>query len=198
MKKKSLINQMFARRELGTVIPMIILCVVATLINANFLKIDNFVDIFRTTSYTFIVAIAVTYLMIPGELDLSIGAAMSLGSVMIAKCSVEWGFPIWIAFIFSILCGALVGVVNAFLVIKISLPAFIVTLGTQYALNGILAVITNNTPITGLPTSFRVLGQGRLFGLIPYTIIIAIILGIIAQLVLTYTKHGRKLICGGR
>lgn len=196
MQKKNILAKVIGRGEIGTVILIIILGIITGCINENFLQIDNFVDILRTASYTFMVALAVTFLMIAGEMDLSIGAAISLGSVMVAKSFVEWGFPIWVGVLVAVALGACVGLVNALLVIKINLPAFIITLGTQYVLYGLLSVITNNTPITGLPTSFKVLGQGRLAG-IPYTVYIVVILGIIAQFVLSYTKYGRNIFAVG-
>lgn len=196
MNRKNIVNRIIGRGEISTIMLIIFLGIITSCINKNFFQIDNFIDIFRSASYTFIVAMAITFLMIAGEMDLSIGAAISLGSVTVAKCCVEFGMPVWMGIVLAILLGILVGIINAVLVIKISLPAFIITLGTQYVLYGLLSVVTNNTPITGLPASFKILGQGR-FGGIPYTVYIAVILGIAAQFILSYTKYGRNIFAVG-
>lgn len=197
MKGKSVLKKLIGRGEMGTILPIIVLAVVAAALNSNFLQMNNFLDIMRTTSYTFCVAIAVTFLMTSAELDLSIGAAISMGSVVVAKCMTELGLPIPLSVAIALLCGVLFGMFNGILIIYFGLPSLITTLGTQYVLNGILAVVTNNYPITNLPESFLVLGQGRLFEVLPYTIIIVIILGIIGQWVLSYTKYGRKVAAVG-
>ena len=197
MKRKSILKKLIGRGEMGTILPIIALAVIATVLNSNFLQMNNFLDIMRTTSYTFCVAIAVTFLMTSAELDLSIGAAISMGSVVVAKCMTELGLPIPLSVAVALLCGVLFGMFNGILIIYFGLPSLITTLGTQYVLNGILAVVTNNYPITNIPESFLALGQGRLFEVLPYTIIIVIILGIIGQWVLSYTKYGRKVAAVG-
>lgn len=196
MNAKKIFSKIISRGEIAIIVLIVVLGVITSCINSNFFQIDNFIDILRSASYTFIVAIAVTFLMIAGEMDLSIGASISLGSVIVAKGYVEWGLPIWVSIVLAIVLGIAVGLINALLVIKINLPAFIITLGTQYVLYGLLSVITNNTPITGLPESFKVLGQGRLFG-VPYTVLIAVVLGIFSQFVLSYTKYGRNIFAVG-
>lgn len=191
-----IISVILRRQETGTLLPLIIMLTVVSIVNVKFLSGGNLIDILRTATYSFIVAAPLTFLMISGELDLSIGAVTSLGGVVCAF-SLMAGINIWISIIFGILSGTLVGLIKALIVIRLKLPGFIVTLALQYVTNGLLLVLTNGTPISGFSPSFKKIGQGALFGAIYYTIIIAVAIGVLFQIVLTKTKYGRKIIAVG-
>ena len=202
MKKKSsgernLFIKLLSNNEIGTLFPLVALCIIISCVNSAFLDYHNLVDVLRTASYSFIVAIPVTFMMISGGMDMSIGAVTSLGSVLAAICIVNWGLPIPLAIILTIVICGMVGVFNGMIIMKMKFPPFIVTLATQYMVNGTLSIVTRNTPIAGLPNSFLTLGQGKFFGIIYYSIVIAVVLGILGHIVLTRTKYGRSIFATG-
>ena len=191
-----LLRSLMRRREIGTIIPLVIMVAVVTIVNPAFLAIGNIIDIFRTATYSFIVAVALTFLMVTGGMDLSIGAVTSLGGIVCGFALVA-GLPISRSILCGILSGVIVGFIKAFFVIGLDLPPFIVTLGVQYAVNGLINVLTEGMPISGFPKAFKSIGQNFIVGRIYYTILIAVAFGIIFHIVLTKTKYGRRLIASG-
>lgn len=195
-KSGHLMKKLIGRSEFGVLLPLVILCIIITIKNPNFMAVNNLVDIFRSTSYTLVVAIPLTYLMIAGGMDLSIGAVTSLGSVMTAICLSTWSLPIWLSVIIALVVGAAVGLFNGYITNRFNFPAFIVTLGTQYIVNGFCSIVTNNTPVAGIPDEFLGFGQDKIAG-IYYTIIMVVILAVIGHIVLQRTKYGRKIFAVG-
>ena len=191
-----LLRSLMRRREIGTIIPLVIMVAVVTIVNPAFLAIGNIIDIFRTATYSFIVAVALTFLMVTGGMDLSIGAVTSLGGIVCGFALVA-GLPIPLSILCGILSGVIVGFIKAFFVIGLDLPPFIVTLGVQYAVNGLINVLTEGMPISGFPKGFKSIGQNFIVGRIYYPILIAVAFGIIFHIVLTKTKYGRRLIASG-
>lgn len=191
-----LIGSLMRRREIGTIIPLVIMVAVVTAVNPTFLAIGNIIDIFRTATYSFIVAVALTFLMVTGGMDLSIGAVTSLGGIVCGFALVA-GLPVSLSILCGVLSGVLVGLIKAFFVIGLDLPPFIVTLGVQYAVNGLINVLTEGMPISGFPKAFKRIGQDFIAGRIYYTILIALAFGVIFHIILTKTKYGRRLIASG-
>ena len=194
---KNLLVKQISNNEIGTLFPLLALCAVIACVNPAFLDYHNLVDILRTASYSFIVAIPVTFIMISGGMDMSIGAVTSFGSVLAATTIVKWGLPIPVAIVLTVMLCSCIGAFNGLVIMKMKFPPFIVTLATQYMVNGFLSIITRNTPIAGLPASFLVVGQGKAFGVVYYSIIIAAVLGIIGHIVLTKSKFGRSVFATG-
>ena len=89
------------------------------------------------------------------------------------------------------------GTINGVFAIKSNLPVFIATLGTQYMVNGFIAITTNNVAISNFDTSFKQLSQYRLFGEVPMPILYAIILAIVGQIILSKTRFGREVLAIG-
>lgn len=196
-KKGGFLSLLLRNNEIGTLFPLLALCAIVAIMNPSFLDIYNLIDVLRTASYSFIVAIPVTFMMISGGMDLSIGAVTSLGSVLAAITIVKWGLPVGVAIPLTLALCALVGLFNGLIIMKLKFPPFIVTLATQYMVNGFLSIITRNTPIAGLPAGFLRLGQGKAFGAIYYSILIALALGILGHIVLTRSKFGRAVFATG-
>ncbi len=195
--KKNVLIRLISNNEIGTIFPLLALCLIIALINPAFLAYKNLVDVLRTASYSFIVAIPVTFMMISGGMDMSIGAVTSFGSVISAITIVNWGLPIIPAVILTIALSSCIGLFNGLIIMKMKFPPFIVTLATQYMVNGFLSIITRNTPIAGLPSAFLTLGQDKAFGVVYDSILIAAVLGILGQIVLSKSKYGRSVFATG-
>ena len=136
MNTKKILRRVLGQKEIGAVLPLIILLIVVGIVNPNFYGSGNLYDVLRTTAFAFFLGVPVTFLMASGGMDLSIGAVVSIGGV-IAGSAMKAGCPIWGAILLAIVGGGLVGLVNGFSIVRFRLPAFIVTLATQYCVNGI-------------------------------------------------------------
>ena len=186
-------------KELGILMVLIGLIAIVGVIEPVFLRPANIVNILRSSAFVFIIAIAMTFVFIGGQFDLSVGPIVALGGIL-AGLAVLAGVPVPLAILGSVLTGAVIGALNGVLVSLAGIPALIVTLGMLYAVRGAVLVVTEGVPIYPMPPVFTVLGQGFLpvggFNL-PYPVLIAIALGLIAHFVLTRTVYGRNVFAMG-
>lgn len=196
IRKSGILDFLASRPEMGAVLPIIAMVIIIGLVNPAFFSPRNLVDVLRATSYSFIIAAPLTCLFISGGSDLSVSAVTNLGGIVCGWAMVNLGLPIWLACLLTLAMGALCGMVKAGLVVKLNLPPFIMTLGLQYVINGFVLVSTNGLPITGFSDSFKPLGQGRIMG-VYWTIILALIEGILIHIMLTRTKFGRQICAVG-
>jgi len=185
------VKRIFLAREMGVTIPLLFLVLLIGLRNPAFFSLDNLINVLRSTSFTFIVGIGMTMLLVSAGLDLSIGSVFALGGCA-AGYALTRGFPIPLAIVFGLLVGFMVGFVNGGIVVWVKIPTFITTLGMLYMARGLVLVTTGGVPIYPLPAGFRALGQEGVAGL-PYIIWIALALGVAADFVLRQTTYGRAV-----
>ena len=186
----------FHAKESSAVLPLIILAIVANFVNSGFLSSGNIFDILRSTSFNFILAVPITFLMASGRMDLSVGSTTALGGVVAAIAQIN-GVPLALAICFGLLSGIIVGFINGFFVEYCKMPAFIMTMAMQYLVNGLVAVMTGNNAITDLSQPFRGIAQTRIFGGLSITVIYALVIGIIGYLMMNQTKYGREVLAIG-
>lgn len=196
VKKSAVLHALLNKNELGTILPLCLLLMVVGCVNPNFFAMNNILDILKTSSFSFIVAVPITFLMASGGMDLSIGAATSFGGVVCAF-ALKAGMPIPVSIVLALGAGAVVGVINGIVIVYFDLPPFIATLGTQYAFNGIIAITTENLAISGFSSSFKMIGQNKLFGMVLLPVVYALIIGIIGHIILVKTKYGRAILAIG-
>ena len=192
------VSALASKPEMGVVLPLIILLAVIGCVNSNFFAPANLIDILRSSSYTFIIAAPLTLLMISGGMDLSIAAATALGCVVCAWGITDFHIGIIPSVLLALAAGAVVGLIKAFLVVKLDLPAFIITLGLTKIINSFILVTTDGIAVSNLNNNaFKQLGQGKL-GSVYWTIIIAAAIGICMHILLRNTRFGREVAaCGG-
>lgn len=188
-----------SKKETGIFIALMLIFLVSGIANKNFFSVYNITNIVFQASFTYIVAIAMTFVLILAGLDLSVGSVMGLAGVVTGFALLA-EIPIWICIVFGILVGAAVGLFNGFMISVAKIPGFIVTLSSQYIARGLCEFLTRGNPVYPLPDNFTVLGQGKAhigsFG-IQWTVIIAVIMAIIAHIVLTQTTFGRSVFAIG-
>lgn len=198
MKKESfkgILNSVLAAKELSAILPLIVLVVIAFFINPNFLSRGNIFDILRSASFNIILAIPITFLMSSGQMDLSIGAVTALGGVVAAIAQTK-GVPLAIAVLLGLGSGAAIGLINGVLVERFRMPAFILTMATQYAVNGLILVITGNNAVTGLSNSFRAIAQTRVWN-INLTVFYSLIFAAVGHVIYNCAKYGREVLAIG-
>ena len=180
----------------GLLLVIVVLALVFQAFNPVFLSQGNIIEIFRSGSLYFIVACASTLILVGGGLDFSIGATYPLGGIAAGALMLA-GVPWPLAVLMGVAAGALVGLVNAGVIVKYDVPPLIATLGSFFAVGGIITVYTGGTNLFGFPDAFNTLGQGRLFG-IPYLIYYAVVIGIVFHVLLERTVFGYETrITGG-
>lgn len=180
-----------------------------SLVNPYFFTYANLMDILRAISIVTFVAIGVTISLMVDGFDLSVGATMSLSTVLTATLMVWYEMPLAAVLIIPLLVGAAVGLINAFLIVKIRIPDLLATLAVMYIMNGIHKTYTkgysifNNMPLQDGSTapgvmldSFLWIGQGKLFG-VPFPVILMVIAVVSAHIFFKYTRWGRQMIITG-
>lgn len=160
-------------RTSGTYALFVIICIVFGVIAPNFATTTNIRLVLEEIAPVVISGAAVTFVMVSGSLDLSVGGVLEISGVVAADLSAH-GAPLAVAFIAGIAVGALVGLVNGFLVVGLGINAVIATLGTWYVSDGIANLMAHNgSAITGVSNAFNTLGAGRVGG-IPYALIVMV------------------------
>jgi ribose/xylose/arabinose/galactoside ABC-type transport system permease subunit len=195
-KKPNIIKRFFQIREIGALIPLIIIFIAAAFSNPAFASLPNILNMLRAMSYIFIVGVGMTFVLCGRGLDLSVGSQVGLAGVILGIVTLWWKFPIWASVPIALATGALAGGFNGFLITVLRIPPFIATMATYYGYRGILEGVTKGMPITPMPDGFKVLGQGTFLG-VAIVIWFILVLFIVATFVLRKTKYGRYTLAMG-
>ena len=185
---------------------IIVICVVATIVNPRFFSLNNIINIFQQIAVLGIVASGVGMLLVAGEIDISVGAQVSLIGVILAMIIQKVKglpdgnplipmlapFAVPLAVIAALLTGAILGLLNGFTVVKTKAPSFIITLGFSSIYSAIAMLVTNGASYM-LFGQFQLLGRGKILNYIPISILFFLGAMVIAFIVLKYTKYGRFL-----
>ena len=192
MKIKQTIRKILSANEIGVVFSLLILFVVIGSVNPAFFKFVNIVDVLRSACYSFVIAAPLTLVMMSGDMDLSIGAMTNLGGVVCVALMVT-GVPMLPAMLLTLLVAAVLGFVKAIFVVKSKLMAMVTTLSMQYVINGAILVYTEGMPIVISHDALKVIGQGKAFGLVYWSIVFAAVVGVVFHILLKHSKFGRKV-----
>ena len=186
------------RQKLLAFASLIVLMVFFGLASPNFLQTDNLVSILQATAVNGVLAIACTFVIISGGIDLSVGTMMTFCSVMAGVFLTYWGMPLPVGIAAAILFGALSGMTSGVLIAKLRIPPFITTLGMMMALKGLALVISGTKPIYFNETEgFTAISQDSLIGTlvpavpIPNAVLILFLIAAFASVVLNRTVLGR-------
>lgn len=186
------------RQKLLAFASLIVLMVFFGLASPNFLQTENLVSILQATAVNGVLAIACTFVIISGGIDLSVGTMMTFCSVMAGVFLTYWGLPLPLGIAAAILFGALSGMVSGVLIAKLRIPPFITTLGMMMALKGLALVISGTKPIYFNDTEgFTAISQDSLIGTlvpavpIPNAVLILFLVAALASVVLNRTVLGR-------
>ena len=178
---------------------LIALIVVFSLASPFFLKPDNIGGIFLATAVNGILALGVTFVIINGGIDLSVGTVMTFSAVMTAQVMIIWQQPVLVGIVAGLLTGALCGTLNGLMVTKMKIPPFVATLGMLYVTKGLSLVVSQLKPIyfNDAPI-FNQTAMGSVLGSVippldPLKNVVLVFLGaaVIAALILGKTILGR-------
>jgi ribose transport system permease protein len=177
---------------------LIALMAVFSIASDNFLQPDNLIGILQATAVNGVLAVATTFVIITGGIDLSIGTLMTFCAVIAGVFLTYWGLPMPVGILAAIAAGALCGSVSGTLIAKMKIPPFIATLGMMLLLKGLALVISGTRPIYFNDTpNFPMISQESLIGAIlpflpiPNGVLILFVVAVTSSLVLTRTALGR-------
>jgi ribose transport system permease protein len=195
-------RQLLAYRSAGVIGALFLMGTAWSLASPFFLQTGNLLDISRQMSVLGLMAIGVTFVLISGQIDLSVGSTYGITAIVFALL-VSGGTSVFVAFPLCLLLGMSVGLVNGFLCAYLRLPSFIVTLGMLQLLRGVALMLTDGAPVslfgvrsTGF-AEFTFLGEGRLFGVLPMQFVVLILVALVAAFVLRRTRSGLRLYAVG-
>jgi ribose/xylose/arabinose/galactoside ABC-type transport system permease subunit len=176
---------------LSLAIALVILSIVWGSLSPYFFTLQNIMNVLMFASILAIRASGLTIAMIMGGLDVSQNSIGAVTALLVALASAS-GLPWWIGLMLVIVLGLFMGVINSTLVTVFKIAPIITTLGTMQIFRGVAWLIKDATVMVKEPIFIR-LGRGRLFGVVPYVGIIAIIILLITYYILKYTAFGRKV-----
>jgi ribose transport system permease protein len=174
----------------GALVLLVLFCVLATARYEAFLTPENLVNVLRQNSMLGIIAVGMTFVILTGGIDLSVGSLLAVAGVVAASLS-DRGLAT--ATIAGVVATAALGFVNGLVIAKARIQPFIVTLAMMIAARGIALAFTNqeNVRVPASATDFSWIGQGMIAGILPVPILILIIVNIIGWVVLNYARFGR-------
>jgi ribose transport system permease protein len=176
-------------RRFGTLIGLLVLGAVLWALTPHFLTVSNLLNVAEQTSINAIVAVGMTFVILSGGIDLSVGSIVAIAGVVLGL-SLHAPYPLAVAILIALAVGAGCGLLNGLLIDRGGLPPFIVTLGMMSMARGAALVITEGRPISGFEPAFRSLATARI-GFIPAPVIIMAVVYLVAHLTLTRTTFGR-------
>ncbi|MFD1722261.1 ABC transporter permease [Amnibacterium endophyticum] len=171
---------------------VILLIIFLSIASPYFLTPGNITVVGRQIALALIISTGMTFVILIGGIDLSVGSIVALVSVLTGGAMVSLGLPPVVAVLIALLGGLAVGVVNGVINAYGGLPSFVVTLGMLAAARGVALGITGGSTISGFPEPFLFLGQGSIAG-VPVPIWIAAVIAVVAHVVLTRTTYGRHI-----
>lgn len=176
-------------RQFGTFAVFVVLCAVISVLTPHFFTVTNLLNVAQQTVINALIAVGLTYVIISGGIDLSVGSILAFAGVVMAH-TLRLGWPLPLAILAGVGVGAGCGLVNGLLISYGRLPPFIATLGMMSVARGGALLATDGRPVSGFDESFRWLATGEIAG-VPVPVIIMVLVYAAAHLVLQRTKFGR-------
>ena len=181
----------------AVLIVTILMTVIVQLLTGHFYTAYNLSTFSRSASFTIIIGFAQTLVLLLGGIDLSVASVAGLCSMIFAMLTTAGRVNPFLSIAIALMAGVALGAINGIFICSLNLTPFIVTLATSALYKGIIYVATKGIPLTGIPESVTIIGQGTLFGIIPYPAIIMVVLAVILIYMLRYTSFGRHIYAVG-
>lgn len=174
----------------GILLALLVLCIFFSVANPRFMSVANFMNVFQQVAVIAIAAFGMTWVILLGEIDLSVGSIIAVAGMVGAQMfALGWGFAP--ALLVTLLAGAAMGLVNGMLTAKLLLPSFIVTVATMSIYRGMVSLPTNGAPAMITDPTWTAIGANAFLGL-PIIIWIVVALFLVNHIALSRTTFGRK------
>ncbi len=176
-------------RQIGTFAGLVALCLVLWAATPHFLTVSNLLNVLEQTSINAIVAVGMTYVIISGGIDLSVGSVLAVAGIALAL-ALEGGVPAPAAIVLALATGTACGLANGVLITFGRLPPFIATLGMMSVARGAALMLAEGRPISGFSEGFRALATARVL-IVPAPVLLTAVVYLVAHFVLVRTVFGR-------
>ena len=182
--------------QVAGILPILVaICVIFSLVTPNFLSVGNLINVIRQASINIVLATGMTFVILTGGIDLSVGSILGVTAVVRVLVSLVPGLG-WFAVPAALIAGVFLGLLNGSLVAYLGLPPFIVTLGSYTALRGVAYLVANGTTVINRDLNFAWVGNNYV-GPIPWLVIIAFLAVLASWFVLRRTVLGRHIYAVG-
>ncbi|MEZ5845381.1 MAG: ABC transporter permease [Geminicoccaceae bacterium] len=177
----------------GPLVGLLLLCVFLTVMTDSFLSFRNFLNILDQITVLGIMAVGMTFVILIGGIDLSVGSVMALAMMVLGYLNVEAGMPMILALSGALVVAGLAGAASGFLITEFKVPAFIATLAMMSIARGLANMITDGSQIIGFPAWFNMSAIIRYGGFLTLTVAVMLIVFAVAILFQRYRAGGRML-----
>ncbi|MDB5540747.1 MAG: transporter permease [Devosia sp.] len=180
----------FLRHETILAVLVVIALIVLGAQSDKFFTLDNLLNQGRLMTEVGLIAIVMTFVIITGGIDLSVGSILGLSAILLGVFWKNLGLPLELAIFLALCVGTLAGFVNGIIITRFRFPPLIATLGTLALYRGMAEGISQARSVRGYPDWFYILGQGQSFG-IPTQLWLLVFVAIVAAIILGTTTWGR-------
>ena len=169
---------------------LLVLVIVFTIANPRFITPNNIMLLLRAVSMFGIASIGMTFVILLGDIDLSIGTIISFVNIFCAYLMVNMGVNMWLAILVTMIASVAIGLLNGFMVSTIGMPALIATFAIQTSFSGLTYILCGGLPINGFDERFKIFGQGKI-GIVPVPVLIMIACFALGSFILNKSYFGR-------
>ena len=180
----------------GLVVVLVFICAALSLAKPVFLTVPNLINLVRQISINGILAVGVTYVLLTGGVDLSLGSLVALTGVVAASFAHPQQYPLIVPVLMGVLAGAGCGAINGIVITRGRVAPFIVTLGMMTVARGLALMISGGKPVSNLSREFTRMGSGDAVG-IPIPILVLFVIAVASYLLLKNLRVGRYIYAVG-
>lgn len=186
----------YIKHNAGILIGLVVLVVGLTFASPYFLTMKNFSNVLRQATSNALLAYALTCVLIIGNIDLTVGSMVGIGSVLVATFIEVWKMDFFSALLLTVVFGCAIGFINGFIVSNTVMPPYIITLAMQNILRGFAYLIAGGVAIKVNNDAFYKFGNSYVLG-IPIPVIVFAVIGVILAIILERTVFGRHMVAVG-
>ncbi len=173
----------------GIFLAFLLICIILAILSPVFLRWNNILNVIRQSSIYGVMAVGMTFVILSGGIDLSVGSVLALSGIIAAGAATA-GVGLFGIVALGLLVGVLCGLFNGLMITLGKITPFVITLGMMSIARGLTLIYSGGRPISGFEGAFRFIGGGSVLG-IPFPIVILAVTVLIGWLVLTQTRLGR-------
>ncbi|MDD5707969.1 MAG: ABC transporter permease [Kiritimatiellae bacterium] len=192
----SRLRRILAVPETGLLVPLVAFALIFLCVDRTFLCPNSVAAMLRAVAFIGVIAVGQTWLMVVGEIDLSVGSVAGLCAVVASWVMKNAGWPTEAGLAVGLAAGALTGLVNGLVAVRLGIPAFIATLGMLYIARGLNYLLCKGYPIYPIPERLVAFGKGEPFG-VSWAFVFLVAAVIVGDLCLRRTVFGRKVLATG-
>ncbi len=190
-------------REYTTVIALVLIFLLFAIFAPGFISLSNLSTILNQTAILMLVSVGMCFAVVGGGTDLSVAATYGLGA-MVAVLGLQAKLPPVVCILLALLTGAVYGLINSFLIVRVKISIWLATIGTLFIGESIERIVTKGGTaiyMTRVPEAYSFIGQGFLFRAgdfsLKFCVVLALVVVLIAHFVLAHTNYGRRLYATG-